>query len=379
MHESSPQVGGTAAGGKRIIMATARYDFRSDTVTRPTPEMLKAMAAAELGDDVFRDDPTVDRLEAETATLLGKEAAMFVASGTMSNQIALRLHVGALDEVLCDHRAHIHCWEAGAVHGAGAAIAPIAPEAGQRFLTPEAIAAGTRSDHTIYHHAVTRLLALENSINGEVMPLDQVEATCGAARDLGLKCHLDGARLWNAAAQSGQPVASFAAPFDTISVCLSKGLGAPIGSLLVGSAAHIERGRHYRKYFGGGWRQAGLLAGAGLHALHHHRERLVEDHENAAELAAGLTDLGYVVESPETNMVWCGPPPDLSACAHDKVIAALAAEDGILVGGAYGGPSGRNPFADKTRVLRFVTHLQTPKPAVQALIGGLTRLLKLHR
>lgn len=359
----------------------ALYDFRSDTVTRPTSAMLEAMCKAPLGDDVFRDDPTVHELEAHTAELLGKEAACFMATATMSNQIAMRLHSGgALGEILCDHRAHIHCWEVGAAHAAGAAIAPIVPPAGERFLTAESVLAGARTDNCLYHHAVTKVLALENTLNGEVMPLAQLSACCAAARSIGLATHLDGARLWNAAAASGHSVAEYAAPFDTVSVCLSKGLGAPIGSLLAGSAEQIERARHYRKYLGGGWRQAGLLAAAGLHALTRHRERLAEDHDAASALAAGLGELGFVVEAPQTNMVWCGPPTDLSAEAYEKVTADLEAEDGILCGGAYTGPATRHPFGESHRALRFVTHLQTPKAtAVKALLGGMTRLLKIAR
>ena len=297
----------------------------------------------------------------------------------MSNQIAMRLHVGALDEVLCDHRAHLQCWEVGATHAMGAAIAPVAPAAGERFLTRDVVLANARTDHSLYHHAVTRLLSLENTLNGEVMPLEHLESAVGAAREAGLKCHLDGARLWNASAASGTAVSAFVAPFDTISVCLSKGLGAPVGSLLIGSSEDIERARHFRKYLGGGWRQAGFLAAAGLHALRHHQERLVEDHDAAKALAGGLEELGYVVDPPQTNMVWCSPPRDVSAAAYDSVTSALEAEEGILVSGAYGGPSGRQPFeqGNATRSLRFVTHLQTPKAtAVKALLGGLTKLLK---
>ena len=304
-------------------------DFRSDTVTRPTPEMLHAMSSARVGDDVFGDDPTVARLEEEVASLLGKEAAVFVASGTMSNQIAMKLHVGALDEVLCDHRAHIHAWEVGAVHASGAAVAPIIPEPGEKFLTAEAVQAATRTDHTLYHHAVTRLLSLENTLNGDVMPLEQLQSTVDAARGLGLRCHLDGARLWNAAAATGTPVAEWAAPFDTVSVCFSKGLGAPVGSCLVGTASHIERARHYRKWMGGGWRQAGFLAAACLHALNEHRERLVDDHDAAAELAQGLDALGFHVETPQTNMVWCSPPTGVGTAAFAQVADKLAVSVGM--------------------------------------------------
>ena len=237
-------------------------------------------------------------------------------------------------------------------------------------------------DHSLYHHAVTRLLSLENTLNGEVMPLAQLQDTVAAARNLGLKCHLDGARLWNAVAASGHSAAEFAAPFDTVSVCLSKGLGAPVGSVLCGSAEDIEKARHYRKWMGGGWRQAGVLAAAGLHALRHHRDHLPDDHEAARELAAGLSSLGFVVDAPQTNMVWCAPPPDVSGDTYARITADLAAEDGILVGGAYDGPEGRQPFelGHAARSIRFVTHLQTPRAtAVKALVGGLTRLLRAAR
>ena len=237
------------------------YDFRSDTVTRPTAAMLQAMLKAPTGDDVFGDDPTVLALESETAALLGKEAALFVASGTMSNLLAMRLHVGPLAEVLCDHRAHVHQWEVGGIHATGAAVAAVAPEPGERFLTAASVAAHTRTDNCLYHQPVTEVLALENTLNGDVMPLAEVDAACAEARALGLATHLDGARLWNAvAASEGVAADAWAAPFDTVSVCLSKGLGAPIGSVLVGSAAHIDRARHFRKLSGGGWRQAGLLS-----------------------------------------------------------------------------------------------------------------------
>ena len=350
------------------------YDFRSDTVTRPTAAMLQAMLKAPTGDDVFGDDPTVLALESETAALLGKEAALFVASGTMSNLLAMRLHVGPLAEVLCDHRAHVHQWEVGGIHATGAAVAAVAPEPGERFLTAASVAAHTRTDNCLYHQPVTAVLALENTLNGDVMPLAEVDAACAEARALGLATHLDGARLWNAvAASEGVAADAWAAPFDTVSVCLSKGLGAPIGSVLVGSAAHIDRARHFRKLSGGGWRQAGLLAAAGRHALAHHRAGLAEDHAAAEELAAGVADLGFAVQPPETNMVWCAPPAGVD---FERAAQRLRDEEGILVGGAYGGPRGRNPAAEAARAMRFVTHLQTPPRAVRALLSGLARVLR---
>ena len=234
--------------------------------------------------------------------MLGAEAGLFVASGTMSNQLALRTHVGPLDEVMCDHRAHIHTWEVGGIHAlCGASVAAAEPLAGQQFLDAAAVRLHARLDHSLYHQPVTKLLALENTLNGAVAPLSLVTEAVVAARELGLATHLDGARLFNAAAASGEPLDGYGALFDTVSVCLSKGLGAPVGSVLCGSAARIDRARHWRKLYGGGWRQAGLLAAAGLHGLAEHRERLLEDHANAAELATGLTELGFSVHTPQTN------------------------------------------------------------------------------
>ncbi len=361
-------------GGAQKMAVLA--DFRSDTVTRPTPAMLKAMLEAPVGDDVFGDDPTVLRLEEEMASLLGTEAALFVVSGTMSNQLALRTHVGPLDEVLCDYRAHIHTWEVGGIHAlCGASVAPAEPVAGEQFLDAAAVELHTRRDHSLYHQPITKLLALENTLNGAVAPLPLIADAVATARGLGLSTHLDGARLFNAVAASGGPLSAYGALFDTVSVCLSKGLGAPVGSVLCGSAERIDKARHYRKLYGGGWRQAGVLAAAGLHALAEHRERLLEDHEHAAELAEGLEQLGFAVQRPETNMVWCGPPDALSV-PFETVAERLRTEERILVGGAYGGPGGRNPWGEAGKSLRFVTHLQTPRSAVRALLAGLAKHLK---
>jgi threonine aldolase len=341
--------------------------------------MLMSMNRAMVGDDVFRDDPTVNKLEAMTADLLGKEAAMFVTTGTLSNQIAMRLHVGPLQEVLCDHRAHIHVWEVGGIHATGAAVAAVKPEPGESFLTAESVMANARTDNCLYHQPVTKLLSLENTLNGDVMPMEQLEAAVSTARDLGLSAHLDGARLWNACAASGHTPAEYAAPFDTVSVCLSKGLGAPVGSVLVGSEDHIEEARHYRKMLGGGWRQAGVLAAAGIYALENHRERLVDDHAAASDLADGLVKLGFDVQPPKTNMVWCGPPPieGTGLRSYDELFLRLQREAGILVGGAYGGPAGRQPWGEAAKAMRFVTHMHTPRmTGVPALLNGLAKLLK---
>lgn len=206
----------------------------------------------------------------------------------MSNQLAVKVHVGMLEEVLCDHRAHVHVWENGGIHAlSGASVTPVVPTDG-RFMTADDVSANTRLDNSLYHQPVTRLLSLENTLNGAVATVSQLTSTASRAVELGLATHLDGARLWNAAVATGSQPADFAAPFDTVSVCLSKGLGAPIGSVLAGKAQHIDRARHLRKLYGGGWRQAGLLAAAGLHALRHHRARLAEDHEAAELLADGV-------------------------------------------------------------------------------------------
>lgn len=339
--------------------------------------MVQAMVGAELGDDVFGDDPTVQALEAEAAGLLGMEAAVFVPSGTMSNQIGLRLHVGPLEEVLCDNRAHIHNWEVGGIHAhCGAAVAAVAPRDGQRFLCGEAVREHTRSDHTLYHQPVTKLLSLENTLNGDVAPISVLAEATAAARELGLAVHLDGARLFNAAVASGTILAEYGRLSDTISICLSKGLGAPVGSVLCGSASLMRRARHFRKLYGGGMRQAGVLAAAGLYALRNNVDRLQEDHENAAFIADGLQELGFSVQRPvETNMVWCAPPPSLPL-PFEELQQRLREEDGVILGGPYAGPGGRNPFGKARHSMRIVTHLDAPRSAAQTLLGCLAKHLR---
>jgi threonine aldolase len=279
-------------------------DLRSDTVTRPTPAMRDAMARAEVGDDVFGEDPNVNALEAEAAARLGKEAALFVPSGTMANQIAIRLHTHHAEMVLAGESAHILRYEGGAASAlAGVQIATIGR--GGLFGADDvrvAIVQGTN-----VHLAPTTLLALENTHNtsgGRVFPLDALEAATAVARERGIATHLDGARLFNAEIATGIPAARWAASFDTVACCFSKGLGAPVGSVLAGSPPAIERARRLRKLLGGGMRQAGILAAAARHALAHHVERLAEDHANAHRLAEGLQRLGLPVDPwPETNMV----------------------------------------------------------------------------
>jgi threonine aldolase len=317
-------------------------DFRSDTVSRPTAEMRRAMADADVGDDVYGEDPSVASLEEETASAVGKEAALFVPSGTMGNQIALNLLTSPGDEVVCVEWAHVRNYEHGAASWlSGVAFRSVAGDGGT--MTPEQILAATTQPE--YHLPGVSLLVWENSHNvsgGTVVPLEIMAQGTGVARSEGLRVHLDGARLFNASVASATPAAEYAAQADTVMVCYSKGLGAPVGSALCGDAGLIERAREVRKRLGGGMRQAGVIAAAALIGLRN-RDRLAEDHRLAARLAGMLEERlpGAVPAVPETNMVLIGEdgvPGGTAALA-----AALAAE-GILVG--YIRPG----------VLRFCTH-----------------------
>jgi threonine aldolase len=263
-------------------------DLRSDTVTRPTLPMREAMAAAEVGDDVFGDDPTVRRLEARIAEMLGKEAALYVPSGTMGNQLGLRVHCQPGDEFLCETNCHIICYEQGAYAQLfGLAAQPIDGDYG--VLQVEQLMGRIRPEND--HCVRTRLVCLENTHNrgaGRVQPYDAVAEICGWAAESGLARHLDGARLFNAVVASGIGAGDWAAHFDTVSVCFSKGLGAPVGSALCGPADLIRQARRYRKALGGAMRQAGIIAAGALYALEHHVERLADDHANARVLAQAV-------------------------------------------------------------------------------------------
>lgn len=337
-------------------------DLRSDTVTQPTEAMRAAMAGAPVGDDVFGDDPSVNALQAKLADLLGFEAALFVPTGTQSNLCALMAHCQRGDEYIVGQMAHTYRWEGG-----GAAVLgsiqpqPLAHQDDGTLALAE-IEAAIKPDDA--HYARTRLLTLENTFGGKLLPFDYVAAATDLAARHGLGRHLDGARLMNAALAQAAPGATHAQVwlearriaqcFDSVSVCLSKGLGAPVGSVLCGSGALIARAHRIRKMAGGGMRQAGILAAAGLYALDHHVERLAQDHALAARLAAGLQGLpGVQVEPPQTNMVFV----DLHGQAKSRAPELLAylKSNGVLTTGLYR--------------LRLVTHLDVDAAGVDHAVA----------
>ncbi len=281
-------------------------DLRSDTVTKPTPAMRKAMAEAEVGDDVFGEDPTVNALQEKVAKLLGKEAAIFVPSGTMANQLAIKSHTQAGDEVIIEGTSHLYNFEGGA-GGALSGIQFYCLKGLRGILDASQIEEAIRPlDH---HFAVTRLICLENTHNrggGSIYPINKMAEIYRFARSKGLLLHLDGARLWNASVATGIPPREYAQCADSVSTCLSKGLGAPIGSLVSGSKTFIDRVHRFRKMFGGGMRQVGIIAAAGIYALDHHMDRLKEDHGNAKRLALSLKELKGISIDPEeveTNII----------------------------------------------------------------------------
>ena len=312
-------------------------DLRSDTVTQPTAAMRAAMAAAELGDDVFGDDPTVNALQVRIAALLGKQAALFAPSGTQSNLCALMAHCQRGDEYIVGQMAHTYRYEGGGAAVLGSIQPQPLPQQADGSMLLADIEAAIKPDDA--HFARTRLLALENTWGGQVLPLTYIESATNLARGKGLATHLDGARLFNAAVASGVPAAQIARHFDSVSVCFSKGLGAPVGSALVGSTEFIVRAHRIRKMLGGGMRQAGVLAAAALHALDHHIDRLADDHANARALAEGLAGLrGVAVQPPQTNIVFVDLAPEKAPGVVERLRAA-----GVLCTGLHR--------------LRFVTHL----------------------
>jgi threonine aldolase len=312
-------------------------DLRSDTVTQPTPGMRAAMADAKLGDDVFGDDPSVNALQARIAQMLGKEAALFVPTGTQSNLCGLMAHCGRGDEYLVGQMAHTYRWEGGGAAVLGSIQPQPLPNQADGSITLEDISAAIKPDDA--HFAKTRLLTLENTWGGQVLPLPYIEAATQLARSKGLATHLDGARLFNAVVASGTPAIDIAKHFDSVSICFSKGLGAPVGSALVGSKDFITRAHRIRKMLGGGMRQAGVLASAALYALDHQVDRLADDHANARALAEGLQGFaGVTVQAPQSNILFVDLAPEKAIGVVDRLRAA-----GVLCTGLYR--------------LRFVTHL----------------------
>jgi threonine aldolase len=339
-------------------MVSSLADFRSDTVTRPTPAMRDAMARAEVGDDVMGEDPTVALLEAAAAQALGKPAALFVPSGTMANQIAVHVHCRPGDELICEARSHVYFFEGGSVARlSGTQVRPLVADDG--FPTPAQIEAAIRPDDV--HFPRTRLLVLEDTHNmagGRVAGPQRLRELAAAAHRAGLSVHIDGARLANAAVAAGCPLAELAAPADSVSLCLSKGLGAPVGSVVAGSSEFVAAARRVRKAFGGGMRQAGVIAAAGLLALQHGPQLLVADHARARRLAQALAPLpGLLVDvgAVETNIVMLdlqrGSPVELVAFLRQRSVLAAAP-----------GPM---------RV-RFVTHRDVGDADVDACIAAVT-------
>ena len=340
---------------------SVHLDFRSDTVTHPPPGMLRAMSEAELGDDVFRDDPTVIALEEKAAELLGKEAGLLVTSGTQGNLVSMLSHAARGDQILIGDKSHIYKYEAGGASVLGGLVLHPLKNSDEGTLDAEDIRAGVnpRDDHL----APTRLLTIENTHNvagGKPVSPAQTKRMANAGREAGLKVHLDGARMFNAAISLGVSPAELAEPADSLSFCLSKGLSCPIGSVVVGERDFIEEARRWRKMLGGGMRQAGIVAAAGIYALDHMVERLAEDHENARHLAFGLAELQGMVLDPEsirTNIIYFRTAPGLG----DQIAERLRSR-GILMDSDYD-------------LSRLVTHYGITREDVDHLLKVLAEVL----
>ena len=309
-------------------------DLRSDTVTRPNRAMIEKMATAPVGDDVYGEDPTVNRLQETVADLLGKEAALFVPTGVMSNQLSLKVLTSPGDEVIVGGSSHIFNYETGAPALLSGIQLHTIPDAGGA-MELEDVEAAVREE--AYYLPRTAAIALEQTHNregGRVIPMERMTSIAAFARERGIALHLDGARIWNACVATGIPPREYAALFDTISVCLSKGLGAPVGSVMAGTRDHVKLAHKFRKVWGGGWRQAGILAAAGLHALEQNIDRLAEDHRKAAEFAGILDGLPMlrVLGRPETNIVLFS----IEGCSSSQFESMVAAR-GVLVSAAFKG------------------------------------------
>jgi threonine aldolase len=339
-------------------MSEAIVDLRSDTVTRPTAAMREAMARAPLGDDVFGDDPSVNALQEHIAALLGKPAALFMPSGTQSNLAAIMGHCGRGDEYIVGQGAHTYRYEAGGAAVLGSVQPqPLVNQADGTLALADIEAAIKPDDE---HFARTRLLALENTIGGKVLPPHYVEQATALAHGRGLCTHLDGARLFNAAVKLQVPAAQLVRGFDSVSVCFSKGLGAPVGSALVGAHEFIRRAHRVRKMLGGGMRQAGGLAAAAQHALEHHVQRLAEDHALATRLAHGIAGIdGLSVVVPQTNIVFATVSDGRGAALLEHLKAR-----GVLATGLIG--------------LRFVTHLDVDAAGIQRAVAAVRSFFEEH-
>ncbi len=327
-------------------------DLRSDTVTTPSPPMRSAMAEAKVGDDVFGEDPSVNKLEQMAAEMLGFEAALFASSGTQTNLLALLSHCQRGDEYIVGQQAHTYKYEAGG----GAVLGSIQPQPiefeSDSTLDLAKVKRSIKPDD--FHFARTRLLCLENTQAGKALPIDYLAEAASFARQEGLRIHLDGARIFNAAVKNNVPAADIASHFDSVSVCLSKGLGAPVGSLLCGNTKLIREARKWRKMVGGGMRQAGILAAAGIYSLEHNIQRLAEDHENAAFLAQGLAEIDEIrvdFHHAQTNMVYIDVPPESAV-----LFAEFLQQQGILTAGG--------------KTVRLVTHLDITKSDISQVIAA---------
>ncbi len=329
-------------------------DLRSDTVTRPTPGMLTAMSVAEVGDDVWGDDPTVNRLQTLMAEMTQKPAALFFPSGTQSNLAALMSPCERGDEYIVGQMAHTYRWEGGGAAVLGSIQPQPIEQASDGTIPIDKIAAAIKpfGPGLGTHFARTRLLALENTWGGRVLPQQYVIDAATFARSKGLNVHLDGARAFNAAVASGLSIAELLAPFDSASLCISKGLGAPVGAVLVGDAAFIERAARWRKMLGGGMRQSGYLAAACIYALENNVERLADDHANAARLAAGLGEVSALtVTAQATNVVFLNVPD-----AHAEPLEEFLKQRGMLMQGVY--------------AARLVTHLDVSRDDIDAFVAA---------
>jgi len=339
------------------------YDFRSDTVTRPTPAMRQAMYEAEVGDDVFGDDPTVNKLQERFAELVGKEKALYVPSGSMANQIAVNCHTSPGDEIYCEVGCHVLNFEGGAAAMlSGVLLAQIFGVRGS-FTVADVESRLRPTDH---HYPPSRLIWIENSANragGTIFPQDQIIALHELANRKRLAMHLDGARLWNVTVATGKSEKELADPFDTVNCCLSKGLGCPVGSLIAGSAEFIDKAHRARKRFGGGMRQAGILAAAGLYALDHHRDRLADDHARARKIAEAIAELHSFtidLEAVQTNIVIFDTTP---SGKHISEVLDLMKQEGVWA----------TSFGPK---VRMVLHLDLDDEAVDRAIAVLRLLFK---